>query len=171
MSSIVTVTISSSSFDLVSLMDLKEELGITADTSNSKLQRWIAEESARISSYCGGRIFQQETISEALRVTAGSPDYIRLSRSPIISVTSVTEEGTLLTAPDYEMAKPAGVLYRLSGADRTYWAAGNFVVIYVAGYGPLLSAITFAAYVKEIQGAEAKWDKTEKSGQVSVGAR
>lgn len=45
------------------------------------------------------------------------------------------------------------------------------VLIYVAGYGPLLSAITFAAYVKEIQGAEAKWDKTEKSGQVSVGAR
>lgn len=43
--------------------------------------------------------------------------------------------------------------------------------IYLAGYGPLLSAITFAAYVKEIQGAEAKWDKTEKSGQVSVGAR
>jgi len=45
------------------------------------------------------------------------------------------------------------------------------VLIYVAGYGPLLSAITFTAYVKEIQGAEAKWDKTEKSGQVSVGAR
>lgn len=45
------------------------------------------------------------------------------------------------------------------------------LMIYIAGYGPLLSAITFAAYVKEIQGAEQKWDKTEKSGQVSVGAR
>jgi len=44
-------------------------------------------------------------------------------------------------------------------------------LIYIAGYGPLLSAITFDAYVKEFQGAEAKWDKTEKSGQVSVGAR
>ncbi|MGK2933369.1 MAG: glycosyltransferase family 2 protein [Solirubrobacterales bacterium] len=45
------------------------------------------------------------------------------------------------------------------------------VCLYVAGYGPLLSAITFTAYVKEIQGAEAKWDKTEKSGQISAAAR
>ena len=45
------------------------------------------------------------------------------------------------------------------------------VCLYVAGYGPLLSAITFSAYIKEIQGAEAKWDKTEKSGQISAAAR
>ena len=44
-------------------------------------------------------------------------------------------------------------------------------LIYLAGYGPLLSAITFTAYVKEFQGAEAKWDKTEKSGQISAAAR
>lgn len=43
--------------------------------------------------------------------------------------------------------------------------------LYIAGYGPLLSVITFVAYIKEIQGAEAKWDKTEKSGQISVSAR
>lgn len=40
-------------------------------------------------------------------------------------------------------------------------------LVYIAGYGPLLCAITFTAYVKELRGAEMKWDKTEKSGKVS----
>lgn len=45
------------------------------------------------------------------------------------------------------------------------------LLIYAAGFGPLLSSVTFGAYVKEARGAEAKWEKTEKSGQVSVDAR
>ena len=39
-------------------------------------------------------------------------------------------------------------------------------LLYVVGYGPLLCAITFAAYVKEIQGREMVWEKTEKTGAV-----
>ena len=39
-------------------------------------------------------------------------------------------------------------------------------LVYTAGYGPLLCAITFTAYVKEARGAEMKWDKTEKTGKV-----
>ncbi len=38
--------------------------------------------------------------------------------------------------------------------------------IYIVGYGPLLCAITAAAYVKEARGAEMRWDKTEKVGAV-----
>ena len=40
--------------------------------------------------------------------------------------------------------------------------------VYIGGYGPLLCAITTAAYIKEFQGAEQKWDKTEKTGKVGV---
>lgn len=39
-------------------------------------------------------------------------------------------------------------------------------LLYVVGYGPLLCAITAAAYVKEARGAEMRWDKTEKTGAV-----
>jgi cellulose synthase/poly-beta-1,6-N-acetylglucosamine synthase-like glycosyltransferase len=39
-------------------------------------------------------------------------------------------------------------------------------LVYIVGYGPLLTAITTAAYVKELQGAEMSWDKTEKTGQL-----
>jgi len=42
--------------------------------------------------------------------------------------------------------------------------------IYIAGYGPLLCACTFASYVKELRGAEMTWDKTEKTGKVAMPA-
>jgi cellulose synthase/poly-beta-1,6-N-acetylglucosamine synthase-like glycosyltransferase len=40
--------------------------------------------------------------------------------------------------------------------------------IYIAGYGPLLCACTFASYLKELRGAEMTWDKTEKTGKVAM---
>ncbi len=40
--------------------------------------------------------------------------------------------------------------------------------IYIAGYGPLLCACTFASYVKELRGAEMTWEKTEKTGKVAM---
>jgi cellulose synthase/poly-beta-1,6-N-acetylglucosamine synthase-like glycosyltransferase len=40
-------------------------------------------------------------------------------------------------------------------------------LVYVVGYGPLLCAITANAYLKELQGTEMVWEKTEKTGTVS----
>ena len=40
-------------------------------------------------------------------------------------------------------------------------------LLYVVGYGPLLCAITANAYLKELQGSEMVWEKTEKTGTVS----
>ena len=39
-------------------------------------------------------------------------------------------------------------------------------LLYVVGYGPLLCAITAAAYVAEMRHAEMRWEKTEKTGAV-----
>jgi cellulose synthase/poly-beta-1,6-N-acetylglucosamine synthase-like glycosyltransferase len=52
----------------------------------------------------------------------------------------------------------------LSGWSRTRRLIAP--LIYVIGYGPLLCAMTAAAYVKELQGAEMRWEKTEKTGAV-----
>jgi cellulose synthase/poly-beta-1,6-N-acetylglucosamine synthase-like glycosyltransferase len=41
------------------------------------------------------------------------------------------------------------------------------VALYLGGYGAFLCAVTFAAYVKELRGAEMKWDKTEKTGKIA----
>ena len=60
----------------------------------------------------------------------------------------------------------AFLVWRLDrmGAKRT--AA---VLLWFIGFGPLLCAVTFTAYVKEAQHAEQVWDKTVKTG--TVGAR
>jgi glycosyltransferase involved in cell wall biosynthesis len=42
------------------------------------------------------------------------------------------------------------------------------LLLYLAGYGSLLCACTFAAYIKELRGAEMSWDKTEKTGKVKL---
>ena len=39
-------------------------------------------------------------------------------------------------------------------------------LLYVVGYGPLLCAITAAAYIAELRRAEMAWEKTEKTGAV-----
>jgi len=64
-----------------------------------------------------------------------------------------------------------GVAY-LAKVAETRWL-GRFVspvLLYIGGYGPLLCAITLAAYIKELRGAEAVWDKTEKTGRVAMPA-
>jgi|GEM_PF-161111 len=53
-------------------------------------------------------------------------------------------------------------------ADR--WGPGPWVpiLLYLSGYGAFLCAVTFAAYVREIQGAGLTWDKTVKTGRVAL---
>jgi cellulose synthase/poly-beta-1,6-N-acetylglucosamine synthase-like glycosyltransferase len=41
------------------------------------------------------------------------------------------------------------------------------VVLYIAGYGAFLCAVTFGSYIKEWQGAARTWDKTVKTGKVA----
>ena len=58
---------------------------------------------------------------------------------------------------------------RLSrAAARALPVAGRLAppLLYVVGYGPLLCAITAAAYVAELRRAEMAWEKTEKTGAV-----
>jgi cellulose synthase/poly-beta-1,6-N-acetylglucosamine synthase-like glycosyltransferase len=65
------------------------------------------------------------------------------------------------------LAACMGVAYlgKLVESRSLGWLTGPLFV-YVGGYGPLLCAITTAAYVKELTHAEARWEKTEKTGKV-----
>ncbi|HEY8584137.1 MAG TPA: glycosyltransferase family 2 protein [Capillimicrobium sp.] len=55
---------------------------------------------------------------------------------------------------------------RVESVPGLRWASAP--LLYLVGYGPLLCAITAAAYVKEARGAEMVWDKTEKVGNVGA---
>jgi cellulose synthase/poly-beta-1,6-N-acetylglucosamine synthase-like glycosyltransferase len=66
----------------------------------------------------------------------------------------------------------------LAGSMAVAWLAkalegGRFrvlspVLIHIAGYGPLLCAITLSSYIHEARGAEVRWEKTEKTGKMLV---
>jgi hypothetical protein len=59
-----------------------------------------------------------------------------LAKSPLVSVTTVTEDGTVLTAvTDYEIDVANGLVYRLdSDGNRISWPAVTLVFDYKAGW-------------------------------------
>lgn len=58
----------------------------------------------------------------------------------------------------------AWLVYRLDKAGKLRRLNG--LLVFLTGYGPLLCAITFAAYVAQARGAATTWDKTEKTGKI-----
>jgi cellulose synthase/poly-beta-1,6-N-acetylglucosamine synthase-like glycosyltransferase len=41
-------------------------------------------------------------------------------------------------------------------------------LLFTSGYGPLMAAVTLSSYVKELTGADARWEKTEKVGRAAA---
>jgi hypothetical protein len=138
MNSILTVTTPASSYDLTALATVKTELGITDNSENTKLAGWITQASIIAASYCK-RVFAQETVTEVFRPNRGCSRYVDtiiLARRPIASITSATEDATLVAASEYEFDSKAGLLYRLdSSGYRSCWSfSKSLTVVYVAGY-------------------------------------
>lgn len=131
--SIITVTSAASSYDLVSLAGAKLELGITDTASDTLLATWITQTSSDIAVYIG-RTLARETVSQDFDLTSGLV-FLRLTRRPVASITSVTEDGILLDTTDYQVEPNSGLLRRrFSDGGRTGWRALRVVVVYVGGY-------------------------------------
>jgi cellulose synthase/poly-beta-1,6-N-acetylglucosamine synthase-like glycosyltransferase len=107
-------------------------------------------------------------ISMIVMLTAFFPRLVEVQIPALLGIT-VTPTGLFwLTAAIY-----VWIPFSMAGAwlarkvERT--RVGRFLsplLIYLVGYGSLLCAITFDSYVKELRHAEARWDKTEKTGRV-----
>ncbi|MFV0307634.1 MAG: glycosyltransferase [Desertimonas sp.] len=79
----------------------------------------------------------------------------------------ITTEVTILIAYSWlGLCMPVAYLGKKAEERGRGWLSPLFV--YLGGYGPLLCAVTFTSYVYELRGAEMKWDKTEKTGKVSI---
>jgi uncharacterized phiE125 gp8 family phage protein len=137
--SIVTVTDAASSYDLTTLANVKAELGITDSASDALLRRYITGASKAASNYCN-RVFAVETVSE--RFLPGHcyrwvhhSEKLQLARFPLITVTSVTEDDTVLTVDtDYLVNSSNGQLTRVSSEHISRWLALGITVVYSAGY-------------------------------------
>jgi len=53
---------------------------------------------------------------------------------------------------------------------RRGWRFWSPFLVYVGGYGPLLCSVTLASYISEARGTDARWQKTEKKGRVTIAA-
>jgi len=119
---------------IVSLSDLKRHLTISAsDTSNDESLRYTLATATELAERYTNRALRRKTVVET---HDGGGRALVLREPPVISVTSVVEDGTTLTAADYTANSSAGLLYRgdsTSGQD-WYYGVQTVVVTYVAGY-------------------------------------
>lgn len=60
----------------------------------------------------------------------------------------------------------AWLVYRIERLGAPAWLRD--LLLMLVGYGPLMSAVSFAAMVAEFRHAEARWDKTVKSGKARM---
>ncbi len=105
---------------------------ITSDADREQLQ-WLCLVATDAVEGDLGRVLVPRTIVET---HDGGYGHIRLRSTPVISVTSVVEAGTTLTANDYVLVPAQGLLYRGTTTSSQFWLSGrqNIVVTYVAGY-------------------------------------
>jgi hypothetical protein len=162
MDSILTVIDPASSYDLVDLDAVKDELGIPdTDTSkDARLQRWITSTAVRFANICGV-VFPEENVSEVFRLLGGGFNYsgehqltnyhggygwggshpyglpIRLRRRPVTFISAVLEGTNALLPEAYETNMPGALIYRLVGNSRGNWCGSGVTVQYSAGYYPI----------------------------------
>lgn len=140
------VTTPSQTEDLTTLDTVKAELGITKDTSDDNLSRYISDASAICADYCN-TTFGLAGYLETFMDGGDGTDKLLLSRRPLVEVSSVTENGKALEEDtDYMVDEENGILYRLPKATGWSWTQGGgypygwwpsaspIVVAYTAGY-------------------------------------
>ena len=121
---------------LTTLATLKTELGITGSTHDTRLTALISQVSAAIETFCGRR-FERRAVTD---IFVPSPRTIYLTAWPVVSVTSVTSGGTVLTTDDYVIDLDEGVIgqpvYGVGFGSpygyRLWW--DQVTVVYTGGY-------------------------------------
>lgn len=131
---------------IVSLADAKRHLNIPAarTTDDEELRSFIEAVTAVVERYAGAVLRAPHT-----QTFDGGREAVALAHTPILSVTSVTESGTVVGASGYHLDEDSGVLVRLAGRFRSRWLAGaaNVTVTYTAGRQVIPANITHAALI------------------------
>jgi hypothetical protein len=111
---------------VLSLAEAKQHLNVTASDSDAEIQSTIDEAEAMVAQRCGP--LEPTTVTERV---AGGPGGLSLSRTPVISLTSVTPVGgTALTVSDLYVS-PSGVVTYAMNAGVFY--APWYDVVYQSG--------------------------------------
>jgi hypothetical protein len=128
--------------DLITLDDLKLELGITGTAENAALQARITRLSKQIAEYCD-RILALIEVEETFAFSAGNrlcpqarsfgasaqPIPLVLMQYPVTEIVSLTIDDTEIDPDDYDLNAASGLLWPRSGL----WS-GRIVAQYSGGY-------------------------------------
>jgi hypothetical protein len=140
MYSTFTVTTPASELSLLTVEELRAAVGVTDSSQDAALTALGLRLSASIAKQCGvasdgdhPTTLLSETCSEVFRPARHQQDLI-LARRPVSAITSVTENGTVLDAADYEIRGGSGLLTRLSGDRLSCFPCGKITVVYIAGF-------------------------------------
>jgi hypothetical protein len=155
-------------YDLTTLAIAKVELGIASGvtTYDTQLSRYITAASVAAAQYCN-RVFVAETVADRFdisfpRMRFGGERFLQASRWPVIAMTSLVEQTTVLVKDtDYRVDQSDGTFWRLdTNGDPTTWGKSPVVATYEAGY-------TDAANLAVLQDAtlrmvRARWNAKDR---------
>lgn len=129
--------------NLIDLATVREDWDIEAGDNDAFLTRAIARASAAAEQFCN-RPFAIEKLQDDVMLSREAYpammvrdlEALQLSRWPIASIVSVTEDGKPLTAgTDFRVVVEPGQLIRLDSQGRPQaWTADTVSVVYYAGY-------------------------------------
>jgi len=142
----ITVVVPPTTTLLTTLDRLKAELGITVTADDPVLSDMIERASSAIARECR-RTFGRETVAETLDGTGTR--LLGLSVTPIVSITSVTEDSVTLASTEYSIEDAeSGALYRLNGWGRSsglrMWGTEAFASGYIMpGYQDRRYTVTY----------------------------
>lgn len=129
----------------ISLADAKRQLNIaTTDTGSDEEIRDYIEAASGLAELISGRTMRRAVTEKH----SGRGCQMVLDQWPVLSVTSVTENGIVLAASGYSLSD-SGVLTRVSGYQPLPWARGvdNIAVSYVAGRATVPAAVSLAVQI------------------------
>jgi hypothetical protein len=174
MRNFVQVTTPATVFDLTTVEDANEYLGLTPSTDGDMiLAAQITAASQIIASQCD-RIFAKEDVVQTFVMRYGEGiQSLVLERIPVVSIASVNDNGHALSSSDYDYDPVKGILWRsCTFIDWAWWSfySSRVAVTYSGGYdlpdgAPADLEMACLALIKEQRFAQKRGDPTIRSLQ------
>jgi hypothetical protein len=151
MDATLSITTAASDRTLLSRAEQRDAVGASDAKRDAELAVIEARVAAAIAVACGlpragasPLTLRAETVAATWRLSSPSAVLAVTSR-PIVSVSSLTVDGTELATTDYEIDHGAGMIRRLSGDDYTEWSCGKVVMTAVVGWSDVPQELKLAA--------------------------
>jgi len=148
----LTVTTPAADRNLLTIEELRAAVGVTDNSQDAALTILGNRVSSAITAACkvpaGGvapPTMRLETLTEAFRFAYTRSHPLILSRRPVVSITSVTEAGSVVSASGYDLDPNSAIINRMSGDAFGSWAVGLTSIVYQAGWAIVPDDMKLAA--------------------------